>query len=1166
MTTLPHPDFIHLRVHSAYSLAEGAIKIPALLSRCVKEKMPAVALTDNVNLFGAMEFATAACKAGVQPILGCQLRIKTLAPSSSSGPHPAKNGSEKQSEFHDTLILLAQNEQGYKNLLKLVSQSWHNGKETAFPYITLDTVAHHAEGIIALTGGHQGPLGRLLKAEKRDEATALLQQLQTLFPNRLYMEIERHGQQAQQALEEQFLALAYEHHIPLVATNEAFFLDEEMYEAHDALLCITEGAYVNELERRRVTPHHRFKSASEMAALFRDLPEALHNTLVIAQRCSFLLEERAPILPPYPTDKGEIVEIREQAYAGLEERLKDYVFTSAMDKTERDAIRTRYQQRLAYELDIIAKMGFSGYFLIVADFIQWAKRQEIPVGPGRGSGAGSLVAWSLTITDIDPIRFNLLFERFLNPERVSMPDFDVDFCQDRRDEVINYVRQKYGDDRVAHIITFGKLQARAVLRDVGRVLQMPYGQVDRICKMIPNNPTSPVTLGEALERDPELQRMVAEDPTVEKLINIGQKLEGLYRHASTHAAGVVIGDRSLDDLIPLYYDPRSTLPATQFNMKDVEKAGLVKFDFLGLKTLTVLAKTVELAKNQGISLNLSTLPLDDERTFQLLNNVETVGIFQLEGAGMADVLRRLKPTRFEELIALVALYRPGPMDDIPRYLACKHGEEQVHYLHPDLQEILEETFGVMVYQEQVMQIAQKLGGYSLGGADLLRRAMGKKIKHEMDAQRQRFVDGAIERGIDSVIASQIFDQMAKFAGYGFNKSHSAPYALIAYQTAYLKANHPVEFIAASMTYDMHNTDKLNGYRQELNRMTIPLLPPDVNASFADFAVEKINNGTSCVRYALAAIKNVGQAAMEHLVGERLKNGTFKNIRDFFERIEPRVINRRQLENLILAGAFDSLHPNRRQLYESIEVLLQHANSFQAERQSLQTSLFGSTLASSAAELPFRPTNEWFYLDKLQKEFEAIGFYLSAHPLDAYGESLKRLNCLQAHMINSYLIQRGSTDIRLAGVVLSKKERVGKNGQRYAFLQLSDPTGVFECALFSEQLARFRELVEPGKIVLLSANSRLDGDSIRLTILAVEDIDLAIAALQGCYQITLTSAEALTSLQSILEQTPRGRSQILLDLITSEHKITLRLPRTYAFTTQTRSAMQQIPGIKDICGQ
>ncbi|MAM67646.1 MAG: DNA polymerase III subunit alpha, partial [Rhodospirillaceae bacterium] len=987
------PSFIHLRTHTAYSLSEGAIKLPKLVDLCVEHAMPAVAITDTNNLFGALEFALAASKAGIQPVIGCQMDV------AREGEAARNTNSKSEVSRHDRLVLLVQNETGYQNLLEIASDAFLT-TEHGDTHTTLEKIAERTEGLICLSGGPDGAMARLLAAGQLPAAEEMCDRLNGIFPGRFYIELQRHGLAMERQGEPGLVTLAYDRDIPLVATNDAYFASADLHEAHDALLCIAGGTYVAERDRRHLTEHHHFKSAAAMRELFSDLPEAVDNTVVVARRCAFMPGERSPILPPFEIEgaANEEEALRQMARQGLEKRLEDHVFTCDMDTAAREETATPYRDRLKFELGVIIEMGFPGYFLIVADFIQWSKDQGIPVGPGRGSGAGSVVAWALTITDLDPLKFGLLFERFLNPERVSMPDFDIDFCQDRRDEVIRYVQEKYGRDKVAQIITFGKLQARAVLRDVGRVLGMPYMQVDKITKLVPFNPARPPTLQEAIDGEPQLQQLRRDDETVAQLIDRSLKLEGLYRHASTHAAGVIIGDRRLAELIPLYKDPRSDMPATQFSMKYAEAAGLVKFDFLGLKTLTVLERAVELIADRGVEIDLLNLPWSDKKTFEMLSRGDTVGVFQLESSGMRDVLRNMRPDTFEDIIALVALYRPGPMDNIPRYIACKHGEEEPDYLHPDLQPILEETFGVMIYQEQVMEIAQVLSGYSLGGADLLRRAMGKKIKAEMDAQRENFVGGAVERGVDKAQAARIFEQVDKFAGYGFNKSHAAAYALIAYQTAYLKANYPVEFLAASMTLDLGNTDKLNVFRQDLDRMQIPLLPPDINKSGVTFTVETVVNGatTYAVRYALAAIKNVGHQAMEDVVAERDTNGIFADLADFATRLSTSGANKRQFENLVRAGAFDSVDPNRKRLYEGAEGVMRLANQSAQERSSGQESLFGGAVAEDDnVRLRLPDTLDWPVMERLTHEFEAVGSYLSAHPLDAYAGQLRRLRVLSA---------------------------------------------------------------------------------------------------------------------------------------------------------------------------
>ena len=1138
---MPFADFVHLRVHSAYSLSEGAIKPKQLVELARRQQMPAVAVTDSGNLFGAMEFSSYAKDAGVQPIIGCLLWVTRPDEPDGPGQRPAP----------DQILLLVQNEAGYRNLMKLSSKAFLETEPGLTPQVSVAALAEHAEGLLALTGGVAGEVGRHLVENRPDAARHSLDRLKGIFLGRLYVELQRHGLPQEIQIEDGLVELAYATDLPLIATNDVFFSDEGMFAAHDALLCIAQGSYVDNPDRRRVTAEHRFKSAREMRELFRDLPEAVENTLVVARRCAFMPPSRKPILPAFAegADEGQV--LREKAREGLEQRFQALAIEGEARKP--------YLERLEFELGVIIQMGFPGYFLIVAEFIQWAKKQSIPVGPGRGSGAGSVVAWSLTITDLDPLRFNLLFERFLNPERVSMPDFDIDFCQDRRDEVLRHVQDRYGRDRVAQIITFGKLQARAALRDVGRVLQMPYGQVDRLCKMVPNNPANPVMLKDAIGSEPMLQQARDEDPAVARMLEIALKLEGLYRHASTHAAGVVIGDRRLDELVPLYRDPRSDMPVTQFNMKDVEKAGLVKFDFLGLKTLTVLQTAVEhVKKSTGQTLDLLNLPLDDPKTYAMLANADATGVFQLESSGMRDVLKKLKPDRFEDIIAVVALYRPGPMDNIPRYINCKHGKEEPDYLHPSLEGILKETFGIMIYQEQVMQIAQVLSGYTLGGADLLRRAMGKKIKEEMEAQRKAFVDGAVERGVNADNAAQIFDQVNKFAGYGFNKSHAAAYALVAYQTAWLKANYPVEFLAASMTYELANTDKLNVFRQELTRQNIALLPPDINRSYPTFSVERQADGSLAVRYALAAVKNVGLGAIQTMVKAREEGGPFRGLADFCERMDPRSLNKRQLENLVLAGAFDSIHSNRKQVFEAVEQMLRQAAAVTEARTSTQNSLFGD---AAEAKVTLSASLDWSPMERLQNEFGAIGFYLSAHPLDAYGASLKRLDVVPHAELGAWMRTRGSNRAKVAGLLLSKQEKTSAKGNRFAFLQLTDQSGMYEATIFSDRLQAAREHLEPGRALLLSVDIRSEEDNLRLMVNSVEPLDRAVANTAAGLRIFLRDPGAVNSLQRVLATAGKGKGKIelALDVPDKSWEVAVTLPGRYAVSGAVRSAVTAIPG-------
>ena len=1148
---MAHAQFVHLRVHSAYSLAEGAIKVKQLPALCRDRSMPAVAVTDTGNLFGALEISLALSEAGIQPITGIVLALE----------HDG-GGRNGQRPPPDQLVLLAQSEAGYANLMKLSSKAFLETDPGDTPHIGWADLGGHTDGLIALTGGPQGPVGRELADGQTAAAERKLLDLMRLFPGRLYVELMRHDDPVEDAIEPALIDLAYRHDLPLVATNDAYFADADMYEAHDALLCIAGGSYVAERDRRRVTPEHRFKSAEEMRALFADLPEAVDNTLAIARRCHFMPTKHAPILPPFETSDGrtEAEELREQARAGLAARLAGLAQRSDATAGDRSVVERPYYERLDYELGVIEQMGYPGSFLIVADFMKWARDHGIPVGPGRGSGAGSVVAWSLTITDLDPLRFGLLFERFLNPERVSMPDFDIDFCQDRRDEVIDYVRRCYGDDRVAQIITFGKLQARAVLRDVGRVLQLPFGQVDRLCKLVPNNPANPVTLQQAIDGEPQLQAARADDPDVDRLISIALQLEGLYRHASTHAAGVVIGDRRLDDLVPLYRDPRSPMPVTQFNMKYVEQAGLVKFDFLGLKTLTVLERAVALVEAGGADIDLAHLPLDDRKTFEMMGRADTTGIFQFESSGMRDVLRRLKPNRFEDLIALVALYRPGPMDNIPTYIEVKNGHRQPDYLHPSLEPILTETFGIMIYQEQVMQVAQTLAGYTLGGADLLRRAMGKKIKSEMDAQKKVFVEGAVGGGVAGAQASMIFDQVAKFAGYGFNKSHAAAYALVAYQTAYLKANHPVEFMAASMTLDLGNTDKLSIFRQELERQGIRLLKPDVNRSDAVFSVETLDDGTRAIRYALAAIKGVGIEAMRAVVAERTGNTPYRDVFDFGRRLDPRVITKRQLEGLVRAGAFDSLNANRAQLMAVVDTVLRDAHIHASDRDSGQSSLFGADLDVAAGPAALPATPQWEMMRQLAEEHEALGFYLSAHPLD--GKNTQRLGVVPAAEIADRVRPGGA--LKLAGIIAARREMTTKSGKRMAFVTLSDPTGQYEVTMFTEVLVVARPLMDDGRPLLLSVEVQSAGEDYRLTCTGVEDLDAALGRTGTPLTIFIDSDAAVRPLKGVLSGWPRGRSEIRLRVrLTGDQEAIIGLQDDYAIPPGGVAALRSLPGIADV---
>jgi len=1142
-------DFVHLHVHSNYSLLEGALTIARLAELAKADKQAALALTDTDNMFGGLEFSEKMAGAGIQPIVGCALAIDF-----GDTDHGARNGNAPAPR--ERIVLLAAREAGYRSLMRLSSRAFLDTPPNEPPRLKLEWLQGETDGIIALTGGPGGPLDGAIAAGQSHVATTRLDALLALFGDRLYVELQRHGTPQERTTEPVLIDLAYAKGIPLVATNEPYFAGAADHEAHDALICIAEGRLLAEPDRRQLNAEHRFKSRAEMVALFADLPEALANTVEIAQRCVFRPRTRAPILPRFSVGDSvvdEASELRKRAELGLTQRLASAGVAPGHTETE-------YRERLDFELGVIAGMKYPGYFLIVADFIQWAKAHGIPVGPGRGSGAGSLVSYALTITDLDPIRFGLLFERFLNPERVSMPDFDVDFCQDRRDEVIRYVQERYGRDQVAQIITFGTLQARGVLRDVGRVLQMPYGQVDKLCKLVPQNPANPVTLARAIDDEPKLQAEAANDPAVKRAFDIAKKLEGLTRHASTHAAGIVIGDRALSELVPLYRDPKSDMPVTQFNMKWVEQAGLVKFDFLGLKTLTVLQTAVALVKRRGIEIDLTAIPLDDQKTYELLAHAEAVGVFQLESAGMRRALLDMRPDRFEDIIALVALYRPGPMANIPTYCARKHGMEKPDYIHSKLESVLKETFGVIVYQEQVMQAAQILAGFTLGQADLLRRAMGKKIRKEMQAQRNDFVEGAVKNGIERHQADAIFDLLERFAEYGFNKSHAAAYALVAYQTAYMKANFPVEFLAASMTLDMGNTDKLAEFRAEAERLGIKVDPPLINRSHVAFEVD----GNTII-YALAALKGVGKQAVEAVIAAR-EAGKFADLADFADRINPRAVNKRVLESLAQAGAFDEFDANRARIFPAMDAVLARAQRSHDAATVGQNELFGGGAAREPIALP--NVEPWLPAERLRREYEAVGFFLSGHPLDDYAAVLKKLR-VQPWADFARAVKAGATAGRVAGTVVSRQERRTRTGSKMGIIGLSDPTGAYEAVIFSEGLAEHRDLLEPGTAVLLFLSAEVQGDEVRARIQSAEPLDAAAANLNKGLRVFLRDEKPIEALAKRLEPASRaaqanGDGEVSVVLMLKQGtEVEVKLPGRFKVSPQIAGAIKAVPGVVQV---
>ncbi len=1136
--------FVPLRVLSSYSMLEGAID-PKAIAKLAKERgFPAIAIADRNGLYAAMSFAGAAKDAGIQPVIGTLLGIR-----------------REGSETIDWLPLYAQNETGWNNLCHLVSRAHLDRPLELEPHVTFADLDRHSDGLICLTGAGEGALVRLFADGKAEAARDYCSKLETLFPGRLYIEIARRDDPAEEAAEEALIDLAYARDLPLVASNPAAYGEPSFYAAHDALLCIANSTHVDAAERPRSNPQWWVKSWPMMQELFQDLPEATANTLVIAQRCAFSPPKRKPLLPSLAGDReGEEQMLVDDARAGLERRLEPYGEMSAEE-------RQVYYDRLDFEAGIINRMGFAGYFLIVADFIKWAKDNDIPVGPGRGSGAGSLVAWALTITDLDPIRLGLLFERFLNPERVSMPDFDIDFCETRRGEVIRYVQAKYGHDHVAQIITFGKLKARAVLRDTGRILQMSYGQVDRLCKMVPNHPTDPWSLPRALNGAAEFKREYDNDDEVKRLVDLAVQLEGLPRNSSTHAAGVVIGDRPLAQLVPLYRDPRSDMPVTQFDMKYVEDTGLIKFDFLGLKTLSVLKKAVELLKKRGIEIDLSTLPWDDTAVYDLLQSGDTVGVFQLESEGMRRTLAAVKPTNFGDIIALVSLYRPGPMDNIPLFGRRKNGAESIEYPHEKLAGILGETYGIFVYQEQVMQAAQILAGYSLGDADLLRRAMGKKVQAEMDAQRQRFVDGCKQvSGIEAAKANELFDLIDKFAGYGFNKSHAAAYALLAYQTAWMKTHYPHEFYAAAMCFDMHQSEKLAIFVDDMRRNGVALEGPDINRSEAEFTVEPTAEGYA-VRYALAGIRNVGEKAMDAIVAEREANGRFASLEDLFRRVPQGSMNRRQLEGLAAAGAFDALEPNRAKVLANADMLLAVADEAARTRSSGQHGLFGGD-DHAAPAMRLTDTPAWSKSEQMAKERENFGFYFAAHPVEQW-RAVASANGARSYasLMETGVPGGGRAQAVMAAMVESVNRGKTRRGADFVRADFSDNSGQFSAACFEETLVEpMQQWAKDGTCLLLTVE--LDAPSAdeppRITVRGARPLSEVKSAASMVLKFDVLRPEVFADLAMLLVPGSDGRGEVIVRLRTGNgEEPQVRLGRDFMVDGELAERLATVEGIANV---
>ena len=1038
--------FNQIKIHTQYSICEGALKIDELKEYCKKNKIQSIGLSDTYNLSGALEFSENISSVGTQPIIGSQILFKF------------KNN-------YGLIPLIAKNYDGYQNIIELSSKSYLENGGNDDPHCFVEDLIKHSQGIIVLSGSINNLIGKLFKKGLFEDLNDLILTLNDNFKENFYLEIQRHGDHNEKQFEFFNLNLSKKYQIPIIATNEVYYIEKEMHEAHDVLMCIGQKTYVNEQNRLKLSNNHYLKSSNEMNEIFKDLPEALENNYNLPYRCSFRPVPSKPILPRISSNTADAnEELIKESIKGLDEKFNKDQELIIKIKND-DNIKEIYRDRLNHEIKIITEMNYSGYFLIVSDYIKWAKNNKIPVGPGRGSGAGSLVAWCLSITDVDPIKFNLIFERFLNPDRISMPDFDIDFCEEKRDQVFKYLTTKYKDS-VAHIITFGKLKARMVIRDVGRVLGLPYGFIDSICKMIPFDPSRPLKLQESINIEPRLQKLINEDKRVKRLIELSLKLEGLNRNIATHAAGVVIADKKLTETVPLYKDTSTDLllPSTQFDMYSAENAGLVKFDFLGLKTLTVINKTQKLVALKDKDFKIENINFKDQKVFELLSSGKTVGLFQLESSGMKDALINMKPNHLEDIIALVALYRPGPMSNIPIYNDCKHGNKKPDYLHPKLVEILKPTYGVIIYQEQVMQIAQKLSGFTAGEADILRRAMGKKKRAELEKQKERFIEGAHKNGITKDIAAGIFLKIEPFAEYGFNKSHAAAYAIIAYQTAFLKTYYPHEFFAASMSMELSNQKKLSEFYEELKRLNINVTRPDINKCQADFTSDGKN-----FLYALGAIKNVGFDAISKIIEERNKNGEYKSLTDFINRVNPKDINKLQLEGLVKAGAFDNLNKNRNSLYNSIpNIILKTKNIFE-NNSANQIDLFNDENEETYIE----DIEDWNIDIKLSKEFETLGFFVSDHPLNQYKLLFNQYNIIDYEEFNS---NENILSSNISSTILKVQEKKTQKGTSYAIIKFSDLSGVFELFVFSDIFEANREILVEGNSVMITLVKNYVDDS------------------------------------------------------------------------------------------
>ena len=1136
-------NFIHLRNHSNFSLAEGMLSFDYLSKFCIENFQPAIAITDTSNMFGVLEFSLKMVSLGIQPIIGIQVEIA-------------------ESSFDEInvgeVVLIAKNDQGYKNLLKISSNFTTNSEFKKI--VSYNNLKKYHDGLILLTGGvEKGFIGNPASNANSKLVYTRLKLLQEIFDDNLYVEIQRHGMSTEDVSEALLLNAAKDLNLPIVATNDCYFQSPDKYYSHQILTCIDKGLTISSPNRRVLTREHYLKNTDQMTELFKDLPEAIENTIIIAKRSSFLVKGHKPILPRFPdldniTENDYLIKI---SLEGLEKRFQMSLENFSSDK------KSTYNERLKNELDIINNMGFSGYFLIVYDFIKWSKDNNIPVGPGRGSGAGSIVAWALQITDLDPMKWGLLFERFLNPERVSMPDFDIDFCQDRRGEVIDYVRNRYGHDRVAQIITFGSLQAKAAIRDVGRVMEMSYGHVDKIAKLIPLIPANPLTIQEAINSEELLRKEMSDNDQVKNLLLTAIDLEGLNRHVSTHAAGLVIGDRPLNELVPLYKLNDEEMPATQFNMKFVEKAGLVKFDFLGLKTLTILSKAESLIKKKQEKFNLSNILLNDVKTYEMLSTGDTIGVFQLESAGMRDVLIGLKPDRFEDIIAVVSLYRPGPMENIPTYINRKHGNENIDYMHVDLEEVLKETYGIFIYQEQVLRAAQVLANFSLGSADILRRAMGKKDQDEMFQQKNAFLEGAKHKGLDENKANEIFDQISAFAGYGFNKSHAAAYALIAYQTAWIKCNFPKEFFASMMSIEFNNSEKLSTFYHDLKRLNISLKPPCINNSKNYFSIENADNKDPFIRYSLSSLKNVGNEAIVKIIQTRNEKGIFNNIDDFLNKVPYNCIGKKALESLIKSGAFDCLENNRNKLFSSIDLMLNYSQAIQKDMISNQENLFNN-IDNSELMIDIPEVLEWTFLEKLNNEFTSLGIYLSSHPLDNFSIVMENLKIISSsHLLENLKTNFEKKIIQLCGLIFKVQKRQSPRG-KWATIQLNDLGGNCEIVLYSDILEKYEFLLNESKPILIDAEvKREDNQGIRIIAKRLRKFDEYITNTKFNITITIVDLSVVEKIKSTLKFLKKGASSVFFKLHVDKKIIEIKAMENIKFSEDFLNQISNIKGISKI---